>query len=305
MSLRVVFLGTSASVPTLRRNLPSVAVLRRAELFMFDCGEGAQRQLMRTGLGLGRKTMVLISHMHGDHILGLPGLLQTMAMMGREKPLDLYGPPGLGEFIDCALRSVHFQPDYALEVRETTGGLICEEREYTLTAAPVAHTSFALGYALAEKPRPGRFNEAQAELLGVPEGPLWKRLQLGYTVHTPRGEEVSPARVLGPPRRGLKLVYTGDTAPSDAVVKLAEGADLLIHDGTFASDMAERAALEGHSTAAEAASTAAKARARRLALTHISARYEGPEVLLEEAKAIFENTFVAEDLMELVLRYSD
>ncbi|MEM2904415.1 MAG: ribonuclease Z [Candidatus Bathyarchaeia archaeon] len=305
MSLRVVFLGTSASIPTMRRNLPSIAVMRRAELFMFDCGEGTQRQLMRTGLGLGRKTRILVSHMHGDHVLGLPGLLQTMAMMGRERPLHLYGPPGLSEFIDCSLRSVHFQPDYRLELHETTGGNICEEHDYVVTAAPVTHTCFALGYALEEKPRPGRFNASQAKLLGVPEGPLWKRLQLGHSVRMPSGVEISPSQVLGPPRPGLKFVYTGDTSPSDTVLKLAEGADLLIHDGTFASDMAEKAASEGHSTAAEAASVAKGAKVRQLALTHISARYEDAETLAAEARAIFQNTVVAEDLMEIVLRYTD
>ncbi len=305
MSLRVVFLGTSASVPTIRRSLPSVALMRRAELFMFDCGEGTQRQLMKASLGLGRKTRILISHMHGDHVLGLPGLLQTMAMMGREKPVNLCGPPGLAEFVDCSLRSVRFQPDYGLEVRETTGGLVCDEREYLVEAAPVAHSCFALGYALVERPRPGRFRPAQARLLGVPEGPLWKSLQSGHVVRTPKGQDVSPAQVLGPPRAGLKVVYSGDTAPSDAVLKLAEGADLLVHDGTFASDMEERAASEGHSTAAQAAATAERAKVRRLALTHISARYDSLEILMKEAKAVFEKTFVAEDLMELVLRYVD
>lgn len=305
MSLRIVFLGTSASVPTVRRSLPSTAILRRAELFLLDCGEGTQRQLMRVGLGLGRKTTILVSHLHGDHILGLPGLLQTMSMMGRERPLILHGPPGLEEFLDCFFRSVGFQPDYALEVRESTGGLVCEERDYIVEAASVAHTCFALGYALTERPRPGKFSPTRAKLLGVPEGPLWKRLQSGDRVRAADGREVTPREVLGPSRSGLKVVYTGDTSPCEAVARLARGADLLVHDGTFGSDMEDRAAAEGHSTAAQAGAVAIEAKARRLALTHISARYEDHESLANEAQAVFGNAFVAEDLMELVLRYQD
>ena len=302
MSVRVVFLGTSGSVPTLKRGLPSLVVVREGELLMFDCGEGTQRQMVKAGLGFGRPMRIFISHMHSDHVLGLPGLLQTMSMMSRVKPLQLYGPPPLKRFLDGIIETVIRKLDYPLEVYEVSEGEVCRGKGYRVQAVETDHSVLNLSYAIIEDPRPGRFYRDKAIALGVPEGPLWKRLQMGYTVTLRDGRVVKPEDVLGPPRRGLKIVYSGDTRPSLKLVKLASGADLLIHEGTFAEELKDKARLEGHSTVVDAAEVAKMANVARLAITHISARYKDVKPLLEQAKRVFENTVIAEDFMEITLQ---
>ncbi|MBS7609392.1 ribonuclease Z [Candidatus Bathyarchaeota archaeon] len=306
MSLEIIFLGTSAGVPTTKRSTSSVAVLRKGELFLFDCGEGTQRQMMFAGVGFSRETYIFITHLHGDHTLGLPGLIQTMDMVGRAKPLRIFGPPGIRGFIEFTVRSVGAKPSYGLQISETsTPGSILEAKEYIVRTALAEHGSFALAYALEEKQRPGRFYPEKARALGVPEGFLWGRLQRGHNVRLKDGKIVKPEEVLGPPRRGLKIVYSGDTRPSEAIIELSKEADLLIHDGTFEGSLSEKAREEGHSTALEAAEVALKAGVKRLVLTHISARYEDTKPLLEEARKIFPNSSIAEDFLRLRLKYED
>ena len=306
VSLSVIFLGTAASIPTHQRSLLAIAVQRKGELILFDCGEGTQRQMIHAGVGFHRKTKVFITHMHGDHVLGLPGLFQTMSLLDREKKLEVYGPPGIKAFVKAIRRTVQFTLTFLIEVSEIRdAGLVCEEKEYEVHATWADHVIPGLAYALIEKPRPGRFYPEKAKALGVPEGPLWSRLQRGSAVELPNGRVVKPGDVLGPPRPGRKIVYTGDTRPSKGLVKLAENADLLVHDATFDDELSEKAHEDGHSTASQAAETARKAKARRLVLVHISARYKEPDLLLEQARKTFPHVGVAEDFMRIDLPLSD
>ena len=298
----MVFLGTSGSIPTPERSAPCLAIRRMGELFLFDCGEGAQRQLMRSGLGFPAKMRVFISHLHGDHVFGLPGLLHTLSLLDRRAPLEVYGPPGLRAFLECVRSTVGLKPRFELRIHEVGPGLVLDGGDYVVRAVWVNHSVPTLAYALEEKPRPGRFHPEKARALGVPEGPLWKALQLGRPVRTPDGRVVRPEEVVGPPRRGLKIVYSGDTGPCEALIELAKGADLLVHECTFDDSLAGRAEEDKHSTPSVAAEAALRAGVRMLALTHISARYKDATLLLEQARALFSNTILAHDLLKLELR---
>jgi ribonuclease Z len=306
MSLRITFLGTAGSVPTPKRSLPAILIQRKGEQLMFDCGEGVQRQMITAKAGLHRKMKVFISHMHGDHVLGLPGLLQTMALLDRERKLDVYGPPGIKGFIESIRETVQFVLTFPIEIQEIEeAGVICNEEEYNVQTVWANHVIPSLAYALVEKSRPGRFYPQKAKILDVPEGPMWSKLQRGCKVKLPDGRVVEPEEVLGSPRPGRKIVYTGDTRPFKGLVKFADGADLLIHDATFDDDLAERAMEDGHSTSSQAAEDAKKAKVKRLVLTHISARYGDTSLLLEQAQKIFKNTQVAEDFMRVEIPLLD
>jgi len=300
--LQLVFLGTAGSIPTPERSLPAVALLRRGELLLFDCGEGTQRQMIQAKVGFHRRTKVFITHMHGDHILGLPGLLQTMSLQDRERALEIYGPSGIRAFIEAMRQTVQFALTFPIEIFEVEeAGLACEEREYTVGAVWADHAIPSLAYSFVEKPRPGRFYPKKALSLGIPEGPLWSTLQRGLAITLPNGRTVRPEEVVGPPRPGRKIVYTGDTRPSKDIIKLAEGADLLIHEATFDDEMLERAQEDGHSTPSQAAEAAKEAGVKCLILTHISARYGTPKLLLEQARKIFHPVEAAEDFMKIDL----
>lgn len=303
MDLQVIFLGTAGSIPTIQRALPAVAVKRKNELFLFDCGEGVQRQMIRAKVGFHKNTKVFITHMHGDHVLGLPGLLQTMALLDRREKLEIYGPIGTKAFIEAIEETVQFARTFPITVKEIVReGTVYEAEEYTVQAAKANHVIDAWAYALLEKPRPGRFNQEKARKLGVPEGPLWSKLQHGESVNLPNDKKVRPEDVLGKPRPGRKIVYTGDTRPIRALAKLAKNADLLIHEATLGDELKERADEDGHSTPSEAAEIAKKAKVKRLILTHLSARYKKPDTLLEQARRIYKNVTVAEDFMRIELK---
>ena len=300
MSLQVIFLGTAASIPTVERALPSVVVKRKNELFMFDCGEGVQRQMIKARVGFHKKMKVFVTHMHGDHVLGLPGLLQSMSLLDRTRKLEIYGPVGIKEFIKAIQRTVQFVLTYQVEICEIENeGVVCEENEYYVQVAQTDHVIPSFAYALIEKPRPGKFNPEKADRLGIPEGPLWSKLQHGEKVKLPTGKMVTPEQVVGSQRVGRKIVYSGDTRPVKSLEKLAESADLLIHEATLDDDLTERAEEDGHSTPSQAARTAKKAKAKRLVLTHISSRYKSASPLLEQARKIFPNVDVAEDFTKI------
>ena len=300
MSLQVIFLGTAASIPTVERALPSVVVKRKNELFMFDCGEGAQRQMIKARVGFHKKMKVFVTHMHGDHVLGLPGLLQSMSLLDRTRKLEIYGPVGIKEFIKAIQRTVQFVLTYQVEICEIENeGVVCEENEYYVQVAQTDHVIPSFAFALIEKPRPGKFNPEKADRLGIPEGPLWSKLQHGEKVKLPTGKMVTPEQVVGSQRVGRKIVYSGDTRPVKSLEKLAESADLLIHEATLDDDLTERAEEDGHSTPSQAARTAKKAKAKRLVLTHISSRYKSTSPLLEQARKIFPNVDVAEDFTKI------
>jgi ribonuclease Z len=306
MSIRVVFLGTSGSVPTLKRSLPSVVVQCPKDQWMFDCGENVQRQMMQAKVSFHRKMKIFITHLHGDHVLGLPGLLQTMALMDRKEPVQIYGPVGLKDFLICTKETLNFGLNYPLEINQILSeGVVCDEEEYSINSIKSNHAVESYAYSFVEKPRPGKFYPKKALELGVPAGELWSRLQSGKEIISADGKVVKPTDVMGPMRAGRKIVYTGDTRPFDTFGKFAEGADLVIHDCTFDDSLVEKAAVDGHSTPTQAAEQAKAAGAKQLALTHISARYPNAEMLLEQAKKIFPNSVLAEDFMELELPLSE
>jgi len=300
LSLRVVFLGTAAGVPTLKRSLPAILVQRDGEQLMFDCGEGVQRQMLMAGASLNRTTRVFVTHMHGDHVMGLPGLLQTMALLGREKKLEVYGPPNIRDFLHGIRETVQFVLTFPTEIHEIERpGVVCREDEYTVQVVRSKHVIPSFAYGYVEKPRPGRFYPEKAKALGLPEGPLWSKLQRGQRVKLPNGRVIKPEEVMGPPRQGRKIVYTGDTRPFKRLEKFAANADLLIHDSTLGDELAERAEKYGHSTVDQAAESAKKAKVKQLILTHISQRYEDTSTWLKQARKIFKNTAMAEDFMQV------
>ncbi len=306
MSLHVIFLGTGGSVPTPKRGLPAILIQRQGEQIMFDCGESAQRQMIIAKGSFHRKMRIFITHMHGDHVLGLPGLLQTMAMLDRQSELEVYGPSGITRFLECIRETVQFALTFPVKTHEIEEeGVICEDKEYYIQAVSSNHVIPNLSYALIEKLRPGRFHPEKAKALGIPEGPLWSKLQQGHKIRLQKGQTIRPEQVVGPPRAGRKIVYTGDTRPFKNLVKLAADADLLIHDATLDDDLIERAEEDGHSTPSQAAETAKKAKVKKLILTHISARYGDTRTLLRHARKSFRKTEVAEDFMKIEIPLSE
>ena len=286
-----MFIGTAGSAPTARRGLPATLVRRGGDRLLFDCGEGTQRQLLRS-IGLIDLEEIFLTHFHADHFLGLPGMLKTFGLRGRETPLTIYGPPGLRALFE-ALRPVVGPTAYEVRLIELEPNEPLERDGYLVAPFAVAHRVRAYGYILVEQDRPGRFDEERARELGVEPGPDFGRLQHGQPVSVD-GRDVLPEEVLGETRRGRKLVLTGDTAPADSTRAIAHGADLLVHEATFTAEEADRAAETGHSTARGAAELAAAAQVSLLALTHISPRYPAEE-LRSEAREVFDATIVPRD----------
>ncbi len=302
----VVFLGTGAAIPTPKRSLPAVVLQRGNEQFMFDCGEAAQRQMMIGKVGLHKKLQIFITHLHGDHVLGLPGLLQTMALMDRQKPVDVYAPAGIKHFLECMQETMQFQLTFQVNIHEIAGaGIICDEEEYTVEATRSNHAIESFSYAFQEKPPPGKFHPEKAKALGVPQGEDWSKLQHGAAIKLPSGQIVEPKDVAEEPRKGRKFVYTGDTRPFAEFPRFAANADIVVHEATFDDALAEKAQEDGHSTPSQAATQAKAANAKLLALTHISARYSENTLILQQAEKIFPNTIVAEDFLELELPLSE
>jgi len=294
--MKVTFLGTGGAVPTTKRSTSAVLVRREGDRLLFDCGEGTQRQMMRygTGFDVGH---VFLTHSHGDHTLGLPGLTQTWDFNGRDRPLAVHAPAGTRQGVERLLSATGNRPSYPVRVRQVAAGDVVLDREdYEVRAFAADHDTPAVGYALVEHDRKGRFDRERAEEeFGIPPGPKYSRLHAGDPVEH-EGRTVHPEEVVGPPRPGRRVVYTGDTRPTETTVDVADGADLLVHDGTFADEHRDRAGETAHSTAREAASVAREAGVRQLALTHISSRYAGRDNLLgEQAREVFEPTVVARD----------
>jgi ribonuclease Z len=293
VDLDVVFLGTSGSMPTAKRALPATLVRRGGERLLFDCGEGTQRQLLRSDIGLVELDEIFLSHFHADHYLGLPGMLKTFALRGREVPLTIYGPSGMGDLLG-SLRRIFGRLPYVVSAVELEPGDKLTRGEYRIAAFAVDHGVSGIGYALVEDERPGRFDVEVADRLGVPSGRERGVLQGGDPVTVADGRVVTPEEVLGAPRAGRKVVLAGDTAPAASVVEAAAGADLLVHEATFLADERARARETSHSTAGEAALVGQEAAVRLLALTHVSTRYFGHQVI-EEAGQIFPATVVPRD----------
>jgi ribonuclease Z len=303
MDLDLVFLGTSGSVPTAKRGLAGTLLRRGGERILFDCGEGTQRQLLRSSVGLVELPEIFLTHYHADHYLGLPGMLKTFALRGREVPLTVYGPPGLKDLFGI-LRRVFGRLSYELSLEELRPGDSLGRGDHRIEAFGVEHGISANGYALVEDARPGRFDLDAAKALGVPEGPLFGRLQGGDAVELPDGTTVSSEQVLGPARPGRKVVLAGDTRAAGSVLEAARDADLLVHESTFSDEERERADETLHATAKSAAELATAAGARMLALTHLSNRYFGPEIL-REARAVFPETVVPKDFDIIDVRFPE
>jgi len=302
--IRITFLGTSASRPTVGRNVSGLAVQREGDLMLWDCGEGTQRQMMRYGTGFGLSA-IFITHMHADHYLGLIGLSRTLALQGREEPLDLYGPPGSRKVLHEALHLGVARIGFPVRIHEVGPGDGAVRDGYDVEAFPVRHGLPAVGYVLREHDRPGRFDVDRARALGIPEGPLYGRLHRGEAVRV--GDRViDPAEVVGPSRPGRRIVYTGDSLPLQTTTQVAWRCEALIHDATFGQDDADRARETFHSTAREAAEVARDAEVRRLFMTHLSARHSAdPGPLQREAERVFPGAVVAHDGLSLEIGYDD
>ena len=311
--VQVTFLGTSSGVPTRGRNVSSVAVRlpQRAELWLFDCGEGTQHQFLRSDLRVSQLRRIFITHMHGDHVFGLPGLLASLGLAGRCPGVDLYGPDPLRDYLEGVLRTSSTRIGYPLRshrVRQAahSGDVLLDDGDLSVRCTPLNHRIPAYAYRIDQKPLPGRFDVNLAKELGIPPGPIYAELKAGRTVTLDDGRVIHGDRLCGPPRPGCSLVYCTDTVFCEAAIELSRGADLLIHEATFAHGEAEMAILKQHSTSTMAAQTALAAGVKQLVLTHLSPRYvQGnpvtPEDLEAEARAIFAETRVARDFLRLDL----
>ena len=306
MSLTLRFLGTSASRPTVERGVSSLALIREGETLLIDCGEGTQRQMMRYGISFALGDL-FFTHYHTDHVLGVLGLLRTLTLQARAEPLRMWGPAGLHAFLKRAEGLGVERLSFPLEVAEVTPGTPIARKDYSILPFPVDHRGqSAVGYALIEDARRGRFDPGLAREMRIPEGPLWGQLARNETVTLPDGRTIEPSTLVGPRRSGRRVVITGDTRPCESTVAAAASADLLVHEATFADEEAVRAVETGHSTAREAATVAARAGARKLVLTHFSARYSrDPSDLEREARELFPLTGCARDGMELDVPFAD
>jgi ribonuclease Z len=295
--LAVTFLGTGAACPTVDRNVAALALRREGEMLLFDCGEGTQRQMMRYGVGFAFRDL-FFTHFHSDHFLGVIGLFRTLGLMDRKDGVVLYGPKGSQRILTAALSVGIERTRFPFEIIELKPGDRLGRGDYEIAVFETEHRAHTVGYALVEHDRLGRFDPDKARELGIPEGPLWGQIHRGNPVTLPDGRTITPDALVGPPRPGRTVVYTGDTRPHPAVVAAARGADLLIHEATFGDDERERAVETGHATAREAAEVAREAGVRKLVLTHISPRYtrDAPE-LLAEAQSVFPEVAIARDGM--------
>ena len=308
--MQVTFLGTSSGVPTRARNVSAVALRlpQRAEMWLFDCGEGTQHQFLRSDLRLSQLRRIFITHMHGDHVFGLPGLLASLGLAGNcRSGIDLYGPDPLDNFLNGVLRTSSTRIGYPLQVHRVrpaaeSGSILFEDDEFVVRCTPLTHRVPAYAYRVEQKPLAGRFDVERARKLGIPPGPVYAQLKRGKRVTLDDGRVIDGQDLCGPERPGVSVVYCTDTVFCEAAVHLAQGADLLIHEATFAHDEAEMAFQRQHSTSTMAAQTAAEAKVGQLVLTHLSPRYVPgnpvtPDDLLNEARAIFPNTVIARDFM--------
>lgn len=301
--MQIIFLGTSSAAPTAERGLSSIAVMRDGELLLFDAGEGMQRNFIKSGLGMNRKMKVFVTHMHADHCVGLLGLLQTMSLLGREQRLDIYGQPRLKEFLEENMRIINFGLTFEVIIHTIEKeGLVVQERDYQVTCCEALHSVPALSYRLDEFDRPGAFNVDAVKKMGVPEGELYGRLQRGNDVEY-NGRTVRSADVVGPARQGRKIGISGDTRPTDKLVRFFSWCDLLVFESTYSHDNHAKALETLHSTASEAATLAKQAGAKKLFLTHFSARYNETSALVKEASAIHGNVEAAEDMKAVDVPY--
>jgi ribonuclease Z len=305
MSLTIRFLGTSASRPTAERNVTAITMVREGETLLFDCGEGTQRQMMRYGTSFALAD-IFFTHMHADHMLGVIGLFRTLSLQGRTETMRLWGPRGSAALLRQAIALGSDKQSFPVEINEVTPETPIPRKGYSILPYAVEHKDkLALGYSLVEDIRLGRFNPDKAREMGIPEGPAWGKIHKGIPVTLDDGRVVHPEELVGPSRAGRRVVFTGDSRPAASTILAAEGADVLIHEATFADDEHPRAVETGHATAREAAQVAAHAGVKQLILTHLSARYSvNATELLQQAKEIFPETIIARDGFEFEVPFA-
>lgn len=299
--MKLVFLGTSAAQPTVNRGLSSTCLEKDGEILMFDAGEGAQVSYLKSGLGWNKKMKIFITHLHGDHCIGVLGLLQTMTLQHRTEPIEIYGPDGIDVFIGENVRILNFGLSFPVKITAITPGLICEEKTYSVYAEMAEHSVVAFSYLFQEKDRPGKFDLQKVKSLGIPEGSLWHDLQMGREIMF-ENRMIKPSDVLGEKRRGKRIGISGDTRPAKKLELFFKDCDYLSFDSTFSDVLKEKAHETGHSTAKEAAVLARDANVSHLILTHFSARYKDEKELLAEARTIHDSVTAARDLLEIEIK---
>lgn len=299
--MKLIFLGTSAAQPTENRGLSCVCLERDGEIFMFDAGEAAQISYLKSGLGWNKKMKIFVTHLHGDHCIGLLGLLQTMTMQHRTEPLEIYGPSGIEEFIAVNIKVLNFGLSFPVMITTVKEGRIFDSKIYSVYACKASHSVITYSYLFKEKDKPGRFNLEKAKALGIPEGKLWNQLQNGIEVKV--GERtIVPEQVLGEKRPGKKIGISGDTMPTKELEKFFESCDYLVFDSTFLEEIKEKAEETYHSTAKQAAILSKNAKVKNLILTHFSARYKDETRHLEEARQIHDSVITAKDFLEIEIK---
>jgi|TARA_B100001540_G_scaffold310266_1_gene327788 ribonuclease Z len=296
--MKLVFLGTSGAMPTTDRGLTCICLVKDNEILMFDAGEGAQISYLKSGLPWNKKMKIFVTHLHGDHCIGILGLLQTMNLQNRTESVEIFGPDGIDEFIAANIKILNFGLSFPVLISRVNEGLIVDEKDYSVFANDASHGIPAFSFRFDEKERPGEFFPENAKALEIPEGKLWRELQMGNSIEID-GKEILSSQVTGKRRPGRKIGVSGDTRPTDELVEFFRNCDYLSFDSTFADELKEKAVEANHSTAKEAAELAEKANVSTLILTHFSARYNDESVLLEEAKKIHDNTIAAKDLLEV------
>ncbi|MGH9992827.1 MAG: ribonuclease Z [Nitrososphaera sp.] len=305
VNMQMVFLGTSSAAPTAERGLTSVALSRGSELLLFDAGEGMQRNFIRAGLGMNKKMKVFISHMHSDHCVGLLGLLQTMALHGRERVLDIYGEPRVREFLQENMRIVKFHLTFEVVIHTIENeGVVVRESDYEVRCCHANHSIPSYAFTLEESGRPGIFDVEEAKRLGIPEGELYRKLQHGEEI-VHQGNVIRSVQVVGPPRKGRKIGISGDTRPTERLAQFFKNCDLLVFESTYSHDKVQKAVENWHSTATEAGALAKEAGVKKLILTHFSSRYDETSNLVREAALIHGNVEAAEDLKSIEIPYPE
>ena len=296
--MKLVFLGTSGAMPTVRRGLSCICLIKDNEVLMFDAGEGAQISYLKSGLPWNKKMKIFVTHLHGDHCIGILGLLQTMNLQNRTESVEIFGPDGIDEFIAANIKILNFGLSFPVLISIIKEGLIVDEKDYSVFANNAKHGIPAFSFRFDEKDRPGEFYPEKAKALEIPEGELWHELQMGNSIELD-GKEIQSSQVTGDKRPGRKIGISGDTRPTDKLIEFFNNCDYLTFDSTFADELKVKAMEANHSTAKEAAELAEKANVSTLILTHFSARYNDESILLEEAKKIHDKTIAAKDLLEI------
>jgi len=299
--MKLVFLGTSAAQPTPERGLTCICLEKEGEILMFDAGEGAQISYLKSGLGWNKKMKIFVTHLHGDHCIGILGLLQTMTLQNRTESMEIYGPNGIEEFIAANIKVLNFGLSFPVMITTVREGTVVNEKTYTINSCEADHSVTSYSYLFQEKDKPGRFFPDKAKELGVPEGELWHKLQTGQDIQV-GGKIVKSSDVLGEKRPGKRIGISGDTRPTKKLEEFFKDCDYLSFDSTFSHELQDKALETHHSTAKEAADLAKKANVSNLILTHFSARYNDESVLLEEAKTIHSSVIAAKDLLEIEIK---